>query len=485
MGCTYKSRGVDNPVNTAVLQYIEDTPSNQRDPSEIINMLGRFNLGRVDDTPIGIYLEVDPKNSIVIQAIDDLNEAAKMFFGVSNDLLKVSTGEYYEVDSSVLAQMSPISPEQYAQLKEVYAETQSKTEEGPPQVEEDPDPEQFEADDTTEEASNVEDDIDEVFQRKVNKDMVTEKIVHNLQLQIDRLERLLEETPNSRKKLNELRALQSQLRKVKEGSEKLDDYYNFIAYVGNLATRSKSLLQKIEVNYTRNYKTMTQAERADILKKISDLKETIDAFYNDSADLSVTTLLLKKIKAMPADQVKKDETLAKLASYIISMEETTEKYLETAIPIQADYLMSFAPIEINEQLDERIKTIRSSQRLSGLNTSDPQYRAINKNKLLSLEEKRKQILELNIKQLENQKIGREAIINELRETHKDASSFSTYADPLIYSSEPAIQMFALAVKEKMIEANDQTLNTVYNIKDEYKTFRDWKGVSEGISNVSL
>jgi hypothetical protein len=58
-------------------------------------------------------------------------------------------------------------------------------------------------------------------------------------------------------------------------------------------------------------------------------------------------------------------------------------------------------------------------------------------------------LKLNIQQLENKKIGRETLIKELREAQKDKSAFSYLLDPIVYSSQASLQMFAMTLKNKM------------------------------------
>lgn len=478
MACQYKSRGENNPINTQVLQYIEDTPSANRTTQELDKILGGLQV--IVESEQGAVLLDTPSNR---QAIEDINEASKIFFAVSQNLINlVEYGPkttFVTYNQNVLKSMSPITQEEYEKYEGDQLKSNVETD-IPASVPETLIGDEQETKDETEPSENEEELlINEVFQRKQKKDQVTQQIIANLQLQIERLERLPEETLKSEKRLNELLGLQAQLKRVLKGSEKLDDYFNFVSYMFGVSTRGKLLMSKLEQEYARNYKTMPQSKRAEILKTISDLKETIDAFYNDSADLSVSTLLLQKIQGMTGNQETKDTLIVQLANAIKEMGAINNQYLDIAIPIQVDYMMSFAPIEINEQLDARIKAIRTSQRLSGINTSDPRYKKIQRDKTLNIDEKRIQTLNLNIKQLEEKKLGREAIIQELRETHKDASGFSTYADPLIYSSEPAIQMFALAVKEKMIEANDATIDTAYNLKDAYRAFRDWKGVSEG------
>lgn len=481
MACEYKSRGEHNHVTTQIFQHIEDVgPSGWTSSIDKIRSVLN-DAGVIERTSFGDYIiDYNDGKGHGAQVIRDINDTAKKYFGTSRDLIDVREwGDRPQmfVSNEVIKSLSPVS--------DVAAE--SEVSEIPnvsgPEIEDDS------VDNTVAEEPAIEEDeienaeevenqevIDEVFARKKEKDNLTNQILHNLTIQIERLERL-QETEPVKKRLNEIKVLKQKLARVNEDVEKLDDYFDFVHYTINLANRSQAFLDKIEIEYAYDYSKISQAKRAEMLKDISDLKETLDAFYNKVSSRSISSLLLRKIEEMDDPSLSKDELILSLADAITSMAKIDERYLAIGIPIQADYLMSFAPIEINEQLEERIRYIRETNRLSGL-TRDKQYRAIAKNKSLSSEERRKKLIELNIQQLQNKKIARESIIRELRATHTDASQFSMLADPLIYSSEASIQMFALSVKEKMIEANQSSIDMKYRLVDPYRKFREWKGVGE-------
>ncbi len=94
------------------------------------------------------------------------------------------------------------------------------------------------------------------------------------------------------------------------------------------------------------------------------------------------------------------------------------------------------------------------------------------------------MLELNVKQMKNKKIGRETLIKELRDQASDKSGFSYMFDPLVYSSEAGIQLFALTVKNKIMQANDDTVDTIYKLQDALKKFKESKGSDFNINSFN-
>ena len=73
-------------------------------------------------------------------------------------------------------------------------------------------------------------------------------------------------------------------------------------------------------------------------------------------------------------------------------------------------------------------------------------------------------------------MGRGDLIREMKHAHTDKSGYSYLFDPIIYSSEPVIQLFAKSVGAQNIEANDETLFFKGDLVSEYNEFT--KGVND-------
>ena len=467
-GCKYTSGGKENPLTTEIFQYLEDTPTGERQVDVLIDTL--LSNGVVESKDEDLIVVGDFGRDAIV----DINDTARKFFGAQRDLINLSplgTGFKISIDQEGYNTMSLLEDPTETVKQSIPEQDQST-------------PEQEEEE---EESQEEEDDYSEAFMTKRRADVATKLLITNLEKQIDRLERL-EQTGTTEKRIKQLQLLKENMQKIERGKAKLDDILDFVDYVTEVYDRAQSLMDKIETEYEETYKTASQERRAEMLKDISELKETIDAFYSKDKSKSVLNLIQLKISKDMQDGEAKENLVTELSFAIQEMDSIDERYLELAIPIQADYLMSFAPIEVNEQIDAKIKKIRDTGQLSGLNRLDKRYLNLTfsniKNKIARLfntEQSinyRKQLIELNIQQLQENKLGREGIIRDLRETHKDASLFSMYADPLVYSNDASIQLFALAVKDKLVQANNATIDTKYRLRDAYKKFVEFKGVGE-------
>ena len=197
-----------------------------------------------------------------------------------------------------------------------------------------------ETEEETEKAKEPEEDTvgkrleKEAFAMKDDMDYVTELIENNLDKQIDRLERLAVGSPKAKEYIREMEILRRQMRKVKKGQEKLEDYVDFILYVGRVADRSQLLVDKIRKEYSETWKTQSPEERAKTLRKTVELQETLSAFYSKEKDKSLLSMLSKKIYETPGN-IDEDARimLEAISDAENAMRLIDESYMETIIPI--------------------------------------------------------------------------------------------------------------------------------------------------------
>lgn len=477
MSCVYKTGGKENPLLTEILFYVEDTRSELRAAFPIEDIMLKQNVVfKKDDVLYAV------KEDGAIKDINNLNEAARDFFGVSGTLvsLKEEGNEtVVEINENILERMYPttknlnISVSKTSGIERVGAFTSQD--------------------------SPVRTLKDKVFVKKQQVDDVTEKLINNVRKQISNLERL-QQTDPIKSRVRELNVLQSKLRKIKKGHEKIEDYFEYVDYVVKLSERAEAIFDTIEDEYAASYTNMKSEDRASILNNISQLKQTLDSFYNDDRSKSMITVLEGKLATMkPSLQEAqlKSEMLEDVVVATANLKRLNDRYLDIAIPIQVDELLELAPIEVNKEIDKSIRIIQQALAdknynipYKGLSKRDPRAQKIIqetggligmvKGRKQNIQERRRRLLELNIKQLEEKKIGRESMIKELRETHKDASKMSLYADPLVYNDELSIQLFANAVKSSQFEAHQNTIDFKYNFEPDLKKF-----LKETNANTSL
>ena len=462
MACKYTIGGQEDSTLDRTLKYAEDMSAENRSAEDVINILEDEGLS------VKILLDNDVSSDMIIhdsltserlKTINNINIGAKEYFGIQGDLITVDkVGTLYKitVNQAALKKMK-------ADPDEAYRSNQA------PQGEEDVlETEEQELDAET--ASSV-----YLSQRKVIMDDATNLLIVNLQKQIDRLSKL-PETQRTKEKLAEMEILKKELTRIDIEKANLDDYMDFVDFVDRTANRAKSLLDKIKNNYNTQ---SSLEEKAKMLKDLSELKKTIDAFYNDNNSRSLIFQLQGLIDELDDVQGDLDETVLILENAARTMKSVNDEFVDTGLEIQVDYLLDFAPPEINEELDRRITGIKENKRVDGLARFDVRY-------IKARAEGRDAVLALNIKQLEEKKIGRESILAELRQTHKDQSWASAFFSPVVYNKQASIQLFAETVRKALVTANDETLDFKYDVLQEaFRLFKDWKMAQGGISEDNV
>jgi len=462
-GCKYTFNGVSTPELDSVLQYIENTEGGSRTPLALMQKFEDTGLVQFDPS-VGSYVtlanEGGEEAMKVIAAINQMT--VDVFRGGKPLFLTESLGNLnrVRVSNDVLAKMI-ILPEDFNDAKDVDS---NKTPMNTPEKEEG----QME-DDTTE----LEEENNDT---RENADLVTNRIIVSIEYEISRIGRI-PETDRTRKQVADMQVLKRNLKKVKDKHQKISDYFDFVDYVAQVSKQGTKLIQNIEMRVDEVDK-MSDAEKMQTLQDISSLKESIDSFYNNDDKKSVLALLETKLlrEGVQGTAAEKTFLLEKLQQAVVGMRAVNNQYLDNAIPVLTRTLHSFAPIEINQQLDAQIKNLKDNMDkgiflTSGLSRLDGRF-------IKAKAKGRRAVTELNIKQLQEKRIGIEEIENELRETHNKVSWFSMWTDPAVYSSDSITKLVAAAVRDKLVKANDDSIELKYSLRDAFRKFRDWKGVSE-------
>ncbi len=301
---------------------------------------------------------------------------------------------------------------------------------------------------------------------------------------IARLKRRDEEA--NEKAVAKLEILEKKLDKVKQ----VEDLMEFVTYTSSLSKRAEEVFNKIEEEYNEN---MGEEDRLRLLSELHKVNMYLNDFYG-GVDKSksimgrVRSLVAVKLKRMnrrlTEEQRATDPEYAKLSSVektlvdaIDRMDVVHEDYLNTGIPMIADMLMEYHTPEINDQINSIIDNIDKNKRLIAID-KDAEYNALkraNKEGTLTDDAYQQALVELNIRQMEKKRIGKDTIEAELRKAQTDKSYFSYLLDPLVYSSQASLQMFALTVKNKMLEANQNTQDVIFKLAGAYDEYSQVKG----------
>jgi LysM repeat protein len=260
----------------------------------------------------------------------------------------------------------------------------------------------------------------------------------------------------------------------------------FVNYAANLADKAEKTLDSINQRYNENLPTK---ERLQLLHDLYKVGEWVNDFYGgrdgkDSIMQKIGYLVSKDInrlkRGLSIEQLETDPKFKSLSVFekkisdaIFDMSNVEETYRELGIPLMADLLMEYTNDDINDEITKLIDNITNNNRLIAIER-DEEYNKIKAQKLDKADEFAA-LKALNIKQLKNKMITRETLINELKEAQKDKSAFSYLLDPIIYSSQVGLQMFASMLKDKMYQANDVTQDDIYELAEAYKEFQKYKG----------
>jgi hypothetical protein len=302
----------------------------------------------------------------------------------------------------------------------------------------------------------------------------------------------LERTEGNEKVSDALNIMKTKLATVKD----VMHLSEFVEYSSKLLEASKNRLERVEQVYpldTPNDEkpNISEEERLELITQLHTISGYISDFYGGmdpekSIMTKIRNLVAEKKAAMgrnqtpaSAEELEAVNTLENRLVYSIDgMQQVHNKYVKSAIPLIVDLILEYHTPEINDQIKELQDNIKKNRRLIAIEKDD-EFIAIEKarkEKKITDEEAFDLKIELNIQQLENKRIGRATLINELREAQKDKSRYSYLMDPLIYSSQAGLQLFTKLVKTKFYEANDDTQETIHAVGEAYRKFSEVKGM---------
>ena len=251
-----------------------------------------------------------------------------------------------------------------------------------------------------------------------------------------------------------------------EEVKKIEDFIDFIDTAGKATSNILNTFNRVEEKIKNGEEITSEDARA-----VADLKQYLDGF-DVLDDISKVVVEEEQIREVPLQNFIDMST--KLKNIIAERKALEDKYFRIGVPLLADWLLPHSVEEINNQLDiliENIKTQNTGSR--HIIKSDNRYGALLRDQQrgkITPEEFDTAVNELAVTQLEEKKSTRDSLIDLLTKTSKDKDGFSMWFDPLIYSNDNAIQLFAKSVKSALEDANDITRDFLYELQEEYREF---------------
>ncbi len=310
-------------------------------------------------------------------------------------------------------------------------------------------------------------------------------------------QRVSEENQNEQE-INTLKLLKKKLENV----EKVENLIDFVNYAARLANKAEDIFENIATEFKEG--STSPEERLNMIHKLYNVSTYLNNFFAgdnslmDQIQLLITKDLRKIDRSISTDPAviaqnaqrkgELDVISAKLKGAIDQMKSVQADYYDTGIPMMVDLLLEYNSPEINNNIQILIDNNTKFGRTVGLQ-KDEQYQKLTKEYKEALKENKgnkevtdaieakykSELTKLANSQLENRKIGRQTLINELREVAQDKSAFSYWLDPFVYSSQPALQLFATFVKDSLYKASDDTRELIYRLAPAYRKFAEFKG----------
>ncbi len=305
----------------------------------------------------------------------------------------------------------------------------------------------------------------ELMELAVNAKVIVESELRDVQnLPEDQIER----------RENRLRRLKIAVANI----NKVEDFFMFVAAnkdnVNNAIAEFNSLM------------SLSVEERATApnMNRMYEIKQTLDSLDT-----------IQKLEQIALDQLALGNVTSKdrFGIMLSDIKETIDKskrldqqFEQEIIPVMAEVLVGFHNEAIDPQIQEIIDNIEQTgdwRRFSSQIRQTNEYQDLvqqRDNGAITDQQFNDQAKALTLEEFKNRQIpGRDKLIKDLTQAHRDKSGFSYLFDPIIYSSEPAIQLFAKSVKEATFKKNEMTLDFKYDLAREYDLF------SEGLSESDV
>lgn len=327
------------------------------------------------------------------------------------------------------------------------------------------------------------------YAQKSKQEQEVVKIIQELrvktQAEIRAIRKMPDNTKELRAKKEKMLDKQESLALVLKKAEKVDDLFKFVEYTADHVSRMEARYEDIISSYKEN----NIEKSSDVLNSMYQLKRDLDALDTIQTLKGVIKEQkrvgkIKKIKR-PSVDVRRLDTMEERILEILDVADGLEyRYERDIIPMMADSLIAYHSTTIDDKLQEQIDNIEKTKRWrSVLSFTDPDYKAL-KNDLetgkIDEAEFEEAVVQLAVSKVKSKQIpDRTSLINELKAGYKDKSGYSLFFDPLIYSNDQAVQLFAKLIKTANIKKNERTLDLKGDLNIAYNEFA--QGMDE--SNV--
>lgn len=303
-----------------------------------------------------------------------------------------------------------------------------------------------------------------------------------------------------------LKNLDKRLDNINEIGDEIDAFLGFQQFATIQAARARQLFDELKKYKNR---PVTKQEAMDLLNKANELKYILDGLFNTNTSNST----INKINRTLREEWKRGDLEIDDTNKLYRIHLELRDSLDDLQSIDADYAAVIAPLvadalysvgeesAVNTELDKEIATLQNqlasggpydlsgTSRVGAVFNRDPAIRAVRKNKAKIVEAEgiegfNRALVEAKIETLKNKKVGRKELVKELTEAAMNKSRFSALMDPLVYSNEANLQLFANTLRAARQNGNRRTVEVIQQSEQPYKDFVSFMGQEDDVAKLN-
>jgi hypothetical protein len=313
-------------------------------------------------------------------------------------------------------------------------------------------------------------------------DRIYQDATEHLERRLSQLKHV-KETPDTEKERLRIVQMESTLKKMSETKDTLDGFLSFNDFVLNQVADVENALNDIEA--ARNA-PIDKDQALVLLNKATKVRDLLGIVYNANRNKSITDQIVSVLQDNLGNIGEDNKevgykVLANLNAALVKMSKFEERFIDNVVPLVADVYVSYQSTELDQSIQEITDAIINN-RDTTVNTFemvDPKIKQIVARKpakgTIEFAEWEDELIQAKVDYLKNKKSGREGIINELTSAYRDKSLFSMWLDPLVYSNQTNLQLFAISFKEGEREANKKAMRDLIEAEEVYNRYKQYKG----------
>jgi hypothetical protein len=336
--------------------------------------------------------------------------------------------------------------------------------------------------------------FNEAIQRSIDLQDRVRKVYTQVTSTLKRQKAKLEnqkDTETQKQKLQEieaqLNAMDVIMEKAKVKQQDINEFLDFQQFVLNKVEAIENSIQFLKET---EHSALTKPEIYERLRRIDSLREDIDSLFSTNTENSTIAQMTNLIDNMEWDDTQSEEVKEVLQDLERSgrrLMDLREEYLDTVIPMMSKLLASYADPQLAANIQKMKDKVKASKDISGYRlrgvTNNPRLKKLRAEYKqsqkttdpMTKEEYKAKALELKLQDLDNKIPGKKQLDAELRRAHVQKSGYAAAFDPIVYSSENNVQLFANLMRAELQEADGKTMDYILDLQKVYDPFKAHMG----------